>query len=40
VVIAGKGHEEYQIVEGVRKYFSDIEAVKSELRKLGYENDD
>jgi UDP-N-acetylmuramoyl-L-alanyl-D-glutamate--2,6-diaminopimelate ligase len=40
VVIAGKGHEEYQIVEGVRKYFSDIEAAKSELRKLGYEDDD
>jgi len=39
VVIAGKGHEEYQIVGNVRKYFSDIEAAKSELRKLGYEND-
>jgi UDP-N-acetylmuramyl-tripeptide synthetase len=39
VVIAGKGHEEYQITGGVRKYFSDVEAVKSELRKLGYGND-
>jgi len=39
VVIAGKGHEEYQIMGTVRKYFSDVEAVKSELRKLGYEND-
>jgi UDP-N-acetylmuramoyl-L-alanyl-D-glutamate--2,6-diaminopimelate ligase len=37
VVIAGKGHEEYQITQGVKKYFSDIEAAKAELRKLGYE---
>jgi UDP-N-acetylmuramoyl-L-alanyl-D-glutamate--2,6-diaminopimelate ligase len=39
VVIAGKGHEEYQVSGTVRKFFSDIEAAKSELRKLGYESD-
>jgi len=36
LVIAGKGHEEYQVIGTVRKYFSDIEIAKSELRKLGY----
>jgi UDP-N-acetylmuramoyl-L-alanyl-D-glutamate--2,6-diaminopimelate ligase len=40
LVIAGKGHEEYQVVGNVRKYFSDIEIVESELRKSGYGNDD
>ncbi len=36
VVIAGKGHEEYQVIGTVKKYFSDIEVAKSVLRKLGY----
>lgn len=36
VVIAGKGHEEYQIVGTVRKYFSDFEVARSALRKMGY----
>jgi UDP-N-acetylmuramoyl-L-alanyl-D-glutamate--2,6-diaminopimelate ligase len=36
VVIAGKGHEEYQVVGTVKKYYSDIEVAKSVLRKLGY----
>ncbi len=40
VVIAGKGHEEYQIVGNVRKYFSDIEVSKSALKKLGYASND
>jgi UDP-N-acetylmuramoyl-L-alanyl-D-glutamate--2,6-diaminopimelate ligase len=40
VVIAGKGHEEYQIVGGVRKYFSDFEVTRSALRKMGYADDD
>ena len=38
VAIAGKGHEEYQVIGTVKKYFSDIEVVKSVLRKLGYGN--
>lgn len=37
VVIAGKGHEDYQITGTIKKYFSDFEVAKSELRKLGYE---
>lgn len=40
LVIAGKGHEEYQIIGTVKKYFSDFEVAKSELRKLGYGNGD
>lgn len=40
LVIAGKGHEEYQVVGNVRKYFSDIEIVESELRKSGYGSND
>lgn len=38
VAIAGKGHEEYQVVGSVRKFFSDIEVAKSVLRKQGYGN--
>jgi len=37
VVIAGKGHEDYQVVGTVKKYFSDIEVSKSTLRRLGYD---
>ena len=36
LVIAGKGHEEYQVIGIVKRYFSDVEVAKSELRKLGY----
>jgi UDP-N-acetylmuramoyl-L-alanyl-D-glutamate--2,6-diaminopimelate ligase len=36
VVIAGKGHEDYQVIGSVRKYFSDFEVAKSALNKLGY----
>ncbi len=40
VVIAGKGHEDYQIIGTVRKYFSDYEVAKSTLNKLGYSGND
>ncbi len=40
VAIAGKGHEDYQVVGTVKKYFSDVEVAKSALRKLGYDNND
>ncbi len=36
VVIAGKGHEDYQIIGTVRKYFSDFDVAKTALGKLGY----
>ncbi len=39
LVIAGKGHEDYQVIGAVKKYFSDIDVAKSELRKSGYGND-
>jgi UDP-N-acetylmuramoyl-L-alanyl-D-glutamate--2,6-diaminopimelate ligase len=31
IVIAGKGHEDYQVVEGERLYFSDIEQARAAL---------
>ena len=31
VLVAGKGHEDYQDISGVRHYFSDIDQVKSLL---------
>ncbi|MFG1500462.1 UDP-N-acetylmuramoyl-L-alanyl-D-glutamate--2,6-diaminopimelate ligase [Halobacteriovorax sp. XZX-3] len=34
VIIAGKGHEEYQDIKGVKHHFSDIEEVKSALGEL------
>ena len=34
VLIAGKGHEEYQDIDGVIKYFSDIEEVKKCLKEI------
>ena len=36
VAIAGKGHEDYQVIGTVKKFFSDIEVARSVLRKLGY----
>ena len=36
VIIAGKGHEDYQIVGNTRHYFSDPDVVRSHLKKLGY----
>jgi UDP-N-acetylmuramoyl-L-alanyl-D-glutamate--2,6-diaminopimelate ligase len=40
VVIAGKGHEDYQVIGSVKKYFSDFEVAKSVLNKLGYAGND
>ena len=40
VVIAGKGHEDYQVIGSVRKYFSDFEVAKSALAKMGYAAND
>ena len=40
VVIAGKGHEDYQVIGTVKKYFSDFEVAKSTLNKLGYAGND
>jgi UDP-N-acetylmuramoyl-L-alanyl-D-glutamate--2,6-diaminopimelate ligase len=31
VLIAGKGHEDYQLVNGERRYFSDAEQARSAL---------
>ena len=31
IVIAGKGHEDYQIVDGEKRYFSDLEQARSAL---------
>lgn len=36
VIIAGKGHEDYQIVGNTRHYFSDQNVVKTVLKKMGY----
>jgi UDP-N-acetylmuramoyl-L-alanyl-D-glutamate--2,6-diaminopimelate ligase len=40
VVIAGKGHEDYQVIGTVKKYFSDFEVAKSILNKLGFSEND
>lgn len=37
VIIAGKGHENYQVIGNTRYFFSDPEVVKSCLGKMGYE---
>ena len=36
VIIAGKGHEDYQIVGNTRRFFSDPVVVRQFLRKMGY----
>jgi UDP-N-acetylmuramoyl-L-alanyl-D-glutamate--2,6-diaminopimelate ligase len=35
ILIAGKGHETYQEVNGVRHHFDDMETVKEILNQLG-----
>jgi UDP-N-acetylmuramoyl-L-alanyl-D-glutamate--2,6-diaminopimelate ligase len=40
VLIAGKGHENYQIVGNARLPFDDREAVRAALRKMGFEGTD
>ena len=35
VIIAGKGHEDYQEIKGVRRHFSDRETVVELLEKRG-----
>ena len=32
ILIAGKGHEKYQEVNGVRSHFDDVEEAERELR--------
>lgn len=38
VIIAGKGHEDYQIIGNTRHYFSDSKVVETYLKKMGYAN--
>jgi UDP-N-acetylmuramoyl-L-alanyl-D-glutamate--2,6-diaminopimelate ligase len=35
ILVAGKGHEKYQEINGVRNYFDDKEVVKEMLEMLG-----
>ena len=35
ILIAGKGHETYQEIKGIRQHFDDIETVKEVLEQLG-----
>ena len=34
ILVAGKGHEDYQEVKGVKHHFSDVEEAREALRKL------
>ena len=36
VIIAGKGHENYQIIGKTKTYFSDQDVIKKYLKKMGY----
>jgi UDP-N-acetylmuramoyl-L-alanyl-D-glutamate--2,6-diaminopimelate ligase len=36
VIIAGKGHENYQIVGKTKSYFSDQDVIRKYLKKMGY----
>lgn len=39
ILIAGKGHEDYQEVRGVKHHFSDVEEAREALRKLRNKNE-
>ena len=34
ILLAGKGHEKYQEIKGVKHPFDDIEVIKTSLNKL------
>ena len=38
VVLAGKGHEDYQEIEGVRHHFLDREVVEDAVREMESQN--
>lgn len=40
ILIAGKGHETYQIIGGARNYFSDQETASDLIRAMDGENDE
>ena len=39
ILVAGKGHEDYQEVKGVKHHFSDVEETREALRKLRNKNE-
>jgi UDP-N-acetylmuramoyl-L-alanyl-D-glutamate--2,6-diaminopimelate ligase len=35
ILIAGKGHEKYQEIKGVKTHFDDMEILKENIKTLG-----